>query len=492
MKKSLLSEIDERLAGDAILEDPEIRVWAEEIDRLDIPWFALFRFEPYALHFELPLFSEWVPYCFPEAIPLDARSLKTCMAYLLENYEYILGLPTDCPWAGEFQSAIRLKIECDPPVNFVAKEGHFPHQFNLAIQAHFFSDGDNRNALNQYQKGFDLSGNNDQRALISCYCALLHCDLGKPDEALALCHAVLALELDETCEAYLKAAAVEAFAQASATKENWDEESSYFFSLIKEALAFFKDHHDRIRYAELLQNSAAIARKKGDFSEAIAYLSVAHNVFEEREMTDSIAHVHLAKAGILSQWGEQNPAFYDQALKHFDHSLETFTPEEYPLLYSDIQLQIAFLYAEKPGEKSQQLMWRSFSIQSFKNALKTTESAPVQHARVAHNYASAIAKFGLELGRNENPRALELIRSALEVRIGEGFSLERAFSLLTLIEIHWSSLEMGEGNKSDILDEITQAIAEIESLTAQPEVLAELKAHKQLLGKGKKEVPAHA
>jgi tetratricopeptide (TPR) repeat protein len=462
--------------------DAETLIWAEEIDRLEIPWHALFRFDGGAIRFEYPLFSGWPPYCFPAEIPLEPRSLKACLAHLLENYEYLVGLPADCPWAGEFRAALRLKIKCGPPAVPPATDDTFRHPYNRAIHAHFFGDGDSRAALDHYQGAFDLAADDDQRALVSTYCALLHCDSGRPGEALALCRSVLSMAPGETCAAYLKSAAVQAFTQ-SAADEGWENDAPYFFTLTREALAFFKDHHDQMRYAELLQDSAAIARKKGNFSEALSTLSLAHDAFAALELADNVARVHLAKAEILTQWGGQNPAFYDQALKHFDLALGIFTREAAPLLYADIQLQVAILYAEKPGGRAQQLIWRSHSIQAFKNALVASESAPVQRARVAHNYASAIAKFGLELDRNENDRALALIRSALEIRNAADDPLERAFSLLTLTEILWSSLEFGEGDRADQLEEIRQVITEIESLTDRPEILTELEQHKQLLEK---------
>ena len=475
-------------------EDEEITAWTREIDRLELPWCKFFSLQNNQIFFHLPFFSFLSPYCFPLSTPLESKAVKLCLAYLLENYEYILAIEGTSELHEDFRKALLLKVEHNECGTVECSTDPFRDCFNKAIYFHYINDDLNSpiEAEKLYLKAIENAENQDQSALAAVYYTSLLTDQNRCNEAGTLLKSLSFLDLSETTEAYFDATVIDAFARNSDKSVN--AENFKLIQKTKDCLAFFEQDLDRYRYTTLLESSAKIARKQGNLSESLSCLSKASSLYLEMDMPEYKAQIDMEKAEIYHIWGQkQNPAFYKQALEHYNSAVNIFNKEDFPLVYADIQLQIALLYSEKPEEKAKTIMMRSMAIQSFKNAINTADAERnhLQYARICHNYASALLKFEHELSRDSLEKAEELIGEALKYRTAEESPLERAYSLLTAIEVLWIKFQRNP-EQIKFIQEIKNKLDEVIGLSDNAEIATEVKLHRESLEKVSEELTTNA
>lgn len=213
-----------------------------------------------------------------------------------------------------------------------------------------------------------------------------------------------------------------------------------------EVLTFYEGNNKDTEVALVLTDAAYIATVSHSFSEAMGYINRAISIFEEQKLEELLAQAHLNKANLLQTWAQNgNPQFYRTAVKAYQDALRTFTKENAPDIFAEIQHQLGKVYAEIPDEIKKKGVWAAVSVSSFNEALNyyNKVDSPYEFALICNSFGNAYTKYPLSLHTDNFDKALAWYREALDIRTAGKYPLERVLTLSNYLEASWFA-----GNKS--------------------------------------------
>jgi len=236
--------------------------------------------------------------------------------------------------------------------------------------------------------------------------------------------------------------------------------------------------------ALVLLDAGTICHHEESWSEGLGYLSRSISLLEETETPALLADAYLRKGTLLYSWAQAgNPQFYRKAAEALQVALRTFTREDAPLIYADIQQRLGLVYAEVPDEVKKKAMWAAVSSTAFQEALTilTREEHPQAYATVCNHYGNALVKYPAAKLTDNTEKALYYYQEALQLRPAENFPRERSITLLNYLEAQWNL-----GMPEDVMDEsrfveMGNCAQEVITIAADPKLSTEAEQHLERL-----------
>ena len=206
------------------------------------------------------------------------------------------------------------------------------------------------------------------------------------------------------------------------------------------ALQVFERQERPLETALTLVDAATVAQYDESWSEGLGYISRAISLLEGGDVPGLLADAQLRRGGLLYAWAQNgNPQFYRKAAEAYQMAARTFTREEAPLIYADLQQRLGLVYAEVPDEVKKKGMWAAMSSSAFQEALKMVdrEEHPQLYASICNHYGNALIKYPEAKLTDNAEKALYYFQEALDVRPAETMPLSRALTLLNYLEAQW-------------------------------------------------------
>ncbi|MEM7549941.1 MAG: hypothetical protein AAF363_09705 [Bacteroidota bacterium] len=250
--------------------------------------------------------------------------------------------------------------------------------------------------------------------------------------------------------------------------------------LIGECLKYYEKTGDQITIASLLLQATDIANIEQSFSEALGYVNRAVEIYSEEHIPEFQASALMKKGTLLYTWAQNgNPQFYQTAIDTYQKALKTFTRDEAPHIYFEIQHNLAVIYAEIPADEKKKGMWAAFSATSFKECLSfyTKEQYPYEFAMVANNYANALQKYPPAKTGDNLEKAISFYSEALEIRTAEEYPQERAYTILNFLEACWRVHNINETMERVRYNDMLKKAGEISKLTSEESLLEQAGKH---------------
>jgi tetratricopeptide (TPR) repeat protein len=211
-------------------------------------------------------------------------------------------------------------------------------------------------------------------------------------------------------------------------------------STLWECLQYYELNGRNTEAAMILLDATYIATISESFSEALGYINRAIAIFEKEQQLELIAHAELTKGNLLQTWAQNgSPQFYRNAVQAYQTALKTFTKEQYPELFAEIQHQLGKVYAEIPDEVKKKGVWAAVSVSSFNEALNYFNKVdfPYQFAMICNSMGNAYTKYPASLHSDNFEKALAWYREALDIRTATSYPLERVLTLCNYLEASW-------------------------------------------------------
>lgn len=237
--------------------------------------------------------------------------------------------------------------------------------------------------------------------------------------------------------------------------------------------------------ALVLVDAGTIANYDESWSEGLGYLSKAITLLEDEEMPGLMADANLRKGILLYSWAQHdNPQFFRPAAEALQRAARTFSRDEAPLVYADIQNRLGLVYSEIPDEAKKKGMWAAVSSTAFQEALTiyTPEEHPYEYAMVCNHYGNALTKYPAAKLTDNTEKALFYYQEALAIRKAETMPLERSLTLLNYLEAQWN-LGMPE-DRFDLTryNDMRSKAEEVIAISPDPKLIDEANIHLDKLG----------
>jgi tetratricopeptide (TPR) repeat protein len=256
-----------------------------------------------------------------------------------------------------------------------------------------------------------------------------------------------------------------------------------------EVLKAFETQQREAETGLLLLDATHVATVSESFAEALGYVNRAIDLFREQEMPELLGNAWYRKGGVFYAWAKKgNPQFLRPSMEAYQHALKTFTRDNAPEVFAEIQHHLGVIYAEIPDEVRKKSVWAAVSSASFQEALSifTKTEYPYEYAMVCNSFGNALTKYPDAIHSDNYAKALAYYQEALEIRRPERFPFERALTLLNHIEACWyAQNDPATFNEGRYLDMVARAL-EVKDLVKDPGLVAEADQHLERLDALKK------
>ncbi len=430
------------------------------------------------------------PYLLPEKLDLRPEYLLALLFARLNNYErvyyYLAG--TDPSLNHELDILNRLQHGLTiPPEDLVSQYNEYDEyrlMHNHGVIRHYgMEDADVEQTKYYYLQAMESAPTGELRAYSMRQFGLLLVDLGEAEDAVRLLQVGLASAESKEGKTALR----HALCQARLPLLTVPYDEAMLTSLKEDlwrVLQVYEEQQRPMESALVLLDAGTIATYAESWSESLGYLSQAIKLLDTLDAPALLADAHLRKGILLYTWAQHdNPQFYRPAAEALQRALRTFTREDAPLVYADIQHRLGLVYAEVPDEIKKKGMWAAVSSSAFQEALAiyTPEEHPYAFATVCNHYANALTKYPAAKLTDNTEKALFYYQKALDVRTAEAMPLERSLTLLNYLEAQWNL-----GMPEDRFDphrfaDMRARAGEVIAISPDPKLVAEAQGQLQRL-----------
>lgn len=249
---------------------------------------------------------------------------------------------------------------------------------------------------------------------------------------------------------------------------------------IWDVLQCYENNGRTLQIGLLLIDAAQVANFTESFSESLGYINRAIRIFQDEEVPELEANAHYRKGILLFTWAQNgNVQFYKGAMEAYQIALKTFTQEETPEVFAEIQHHLGIIYSEIPDEAKKKSLWAAVSVSSFKQALSyfTISTHPYEYATICNHYANALTKYPNAKLSDNYRKALKFYDEALSIRTAHEYPYERTLSLLNYLEACWHVNEDDSEKQKNLFDEMICKAKEIKNLIVDERLISEADEH---------------
>jgi tetratricopeptide (TPR) repeat protein len=439
----------------------------------------------------LDWFDVMPPYLLAEKLDLRPEYLLSLLYSRLNNYErvYHFLAGTDPSLNHELDIYNRLQHGLTIDANDLPSSLDYFDEFRLmhnhAVIRHYGTEQvDPDQTKYYYLQALETAPSGEHRAYTARHFGMLLMDLGEYQDAIRVLQVGLASAESEAGKTALRFTLCQArmalVSPVSGTAQL--EEVKRDLWLVLEA---FEQQDRPMDTAMVLLDAGTICHYEKSWSEGLGYLSRAIALLEQEEEAELIlADAYLRKGGLLLGWAQDgNPQFYRKAAEALQRAARSFTREQAPMIYVDIQQKLGLIYAEIPDEAKKKGMWAAMSSTAFQEALSmlNSEEHPQEYAMVCNHYGNALIKYPEAKLTDNVEKALYFYQEALKLRPADTMPLERSVTLLNYLEGQWflgmPEDTFDEARFTDMVDTANQVIA----ISPDPKLTAEAENHLQKL-----------
>lgn len=429
---------------------------------------------------------------FPPNVPLNKKNLLGIVFGLLGNeqkmLEYLKGIPkiANCfrlmfQLQGSDLSNTLLEELLDD-TGFVGLYDGYLFNHNIAIGLNYgrFDGEINPQAIeSHYIDALEVVYEPVLKALSTYYYCTFLLDMGKAYEAAGLISRFDMTELPREGMFALRKIHCHAFVatlKAPLNQENLPEMKQYLW----DTLSYYDKGGHWLQAASLYLDAAHVATLSNSYSEALGYITKAHQYFTQCDQLEMAGSALIEKGRLLYTWAKSgNPQFFRKALEAYTEALKVFTKEDTPDVFAEIHHQLGLIYAELPDEQSKKSIWASVSVTSFQEALSyyTLDRHPFEYGVICNHFANAYTLYPPAVRSDNYQKALSLYTQALMVRPADKYPLERSITLLNYLETAWKAENEGDAfNEGRYLDMKFKA-EELLKINTDPTFVAEARQH---------------
>ena len=387
------------------------------------------------------------PYLLSERVELRPEYLLALLFARLNNYErvYYYLADTDPSLNHELDIVNRLQhglsIHPEDLVSEYNEYDEYRLMHNHGVVRHYgMEEADAEQTKYYYLQAVDSAPTGELRAYSMRQFGLYLIDRGEVEDAARLLQVGLASAESEEGKTALRHALCQARLPLLTVPYN-EELLARLKDDLWKVLQVYEGQHRPLETALVLLDAGTIATYSESWSEALGYLGRGITLLEDLDAPALLADAYLRKGTLLYTWAQHdNPQFYRPAAEALQRAARTFTREEAPLVYADIQHRLGLVYAEVPDEVKKKGMWAAVSSSAFQEALAiyTPEEHPYAYATVCNHYGNALTKYPAAKLTDNTEKALYYYQQALELRPAGEMPLERSLTLLNYLEAQWN------------------------------------------------------
>lgn len=431
------------------------------------------------------------PYLLTEKLEARSEYLLALIFARLNNYErvyhYLAALNPSLNQELDIVNRLQHGLTINPEdlISEYNEYDEYRLMHNHGVVRHYgVAEADHEQTKYYYLQALELAPSPEHRAYTARQFGSLLIDQGELEDAVRVMQVGLASAESVEGKTALRHALCQARMQVLSVP--YDQE---LLATLKadlwSVLQAFEAQGRPLETALVLIDAGTIANYDESWSEGLSYFSRAITLLEDQEMPGLLADAHLRKGTLLYSWAQQdNPQFFRPAAESFQRAARTFSREEAPLVYADIQHRLGLVYAEIPDEAKKKGMWAAVSSTAFQEALTiyTAEAHPYEYATVCNHYGNALAKYPAAKLTDNTEKALFYYQEALNIRLAATMPLERCLTLLNYLEAQWN-LGMPE-DRLDIhrISDMQSRAEEVIAISPDPKLVEEARNHLNKLG----------
>jgi len=424
------------------------------------------------------------PYLFPAHIEATSEHLLALVFHLLENDHKSWEYAKDSELYVHIENQNRLKYGLPYHQVITLAETH-RELHNIAVIMHYGyvpADPHLPHPEQMYIEAFGKSEDGELAAFTLRELATFYLDHGQVDQAEAVLKEGIEKAISEEARQALNLVLVKVWMQQIVVPYD-AEHIEKLKQKIWEAMNYYEGKNHKVQVGLLLMDATHIANISDSYSEALGYIKRAIGIFDGEDLAELAASAHLQKGTLLGTWAQNgNPQFYKPAIEAYQKSIYTFTKEQSPDVFAEVQHKLGVLYAEMPAENKKRGIWAGISSASFNSALEyyTKERFPYEYASICNNFANAFTKFPPGIRTDNHVKALHYYQEALEIRT-RAYPYERAITLLNYLEASWNAGNDPSSFNTARYDDMIAKAEEVKRLVVDPDMLEEANRHLQNL-----------
>lgn len=423
------------------------------------------------------------PYLLPEEIPFTADNLLGLVFAKLGNYEKAYGyLQHNTLLLNDIDVINRLQngVPADPGqlTSDLREFEEYRLCHNSAILHHYAASEQSFNPDKTryfYREALNAAPNGEYHAFSARQFANFLLDTGELEQAEHLLQQAIPLALSDDAAPELKATLCQAWMKKLVVPYD-----AALLDNLKNTLWEVLQHYQRqqrdLDEALLLIDAAQVANYSESFSESLGYINRAVDILRREDLPELLAQAQYRRGILLYTWAKSgNPQFFRGALDSFKEALRTFSREDAPEVFADIQQYLGVIYSEMPDEEQKKSIWAGISASSFQQALAfyTREAYPYEYAMICSNYANALNKYPEAVHTDNHEKALFFYTEALAIRTAAEWPVERAVTLLNYVETCWYLNLAGNGSNHALLEDMMARANEALQLTSDRNIREE-------------------
>ena len=267
-----------------------------------------------------------------------------------------------------------------------------------------------------------------------------------------------------------------------------NEELEEVHELQLQSIAHFESKGLKVQAGMLLVDAAEIANFKEDFIASKELINRAIQYFKQEDIPEFLGEAGFKKAILLYTWSKNgSPQYYKAAINAFQDVLKVFKRDTHPQKFADVHHNLALIYSEIPVGAEEKPMWTAFCASSFKEVLAfyNKEQYPYEYAMASHNYATALMHFPPAKLHDNLKKSSGLFQEALDIRTVETYPLERALTLMNMLELGWLTHNEDSSDELKKYEEMKSKAEEIKTLVKDPDLISQANDHLKELEKVK-------
>ncbi|MCI4669519.1 MAG: hypothetical protein MRZ79_15400 [Bacteroidia bacterium] len=421
------------------------------------------------------------PYLLPSLVPFSKEKLLGLIFHILENdpkaFEYLNN--TELYPAVEQQNKLKYGIPI-PSTTEVGDEYRILHNEGVILHYGYAPGLQQRNNPDfYYSHAISRTANGDEAAFSMREMATLFMDQGRKAEAEQVLLRAWEEVISEEGRKNIHLALIKCWMEQLVLPYPEDLLEKIKTG-ISSCLEYFESNEKTLQVALLLLDATHIANISQSYAEALGYIRRAIDIFEEEGMDMLAASAHLQKGTLLGTWAQNgNPQFFKPAIESYQKTLYTFTKENSPEVFADVQHKLGVLYAEMPDEHKKRGIWAGVSSASFHEALEfySKEVYPYEYASICNNFANAYVKFPPAIRTDNHVKALYYYQEALEIRTADRYPFERAITLLNYLEASWNVRNDPSSFNVARFDDMIAKAEEARQLVKDSSIITEAERH---------------
>ncbi|MEL6391618.1 MAG: hypothetical protein AAFR97_02625 [Bacteroidota bacterium] len=385
------------------------------------------------------------PYLLGEKLELREANLLGLIFARLDNYERVYHYLADVDPALNHELDIYnrlshgLHIDLSDLPSSLDFYDEYRLMHNQAMVRHYgIAEADLEQTKYYYLQALETAPTGDHRAFSAKHFGQLLTDLNEIEDAIRVFQIGLASAESESAKTAMGYALAHARLKANETLT--ETELTVVKDHLWAALKSFERQDRPLETALVLLDAAAVCHREASWSEGLGYVTRAISIFENLAEETLIADAFMRKGSLLFAWAQDgNPQFYRKAAEALQKAVRTFTRNEQPEVYADLQQQLGLIYAEIPDDAKKKGMWAAISSTAFQEALAVCDkdANPQLYASICNHYGNALLKYPQAKLTDNAEKALYYYNEALNLRPASSMPAARSLTLLNYLEAQW-------------------------------------------------------